>query len=103
MTTWRIALAIVAAACGEPRPSATSAHHDGAANATEAARVLDELNRWCAQQGDDCDVAMRSDAYPNRAAAGETNGWISSHRDRLHQLGLEATWTEGHFVMAPQR
>ena len=62
-----------------------------------ALEVLDELNRWCASQDGDCDVAMRPDAYPGHVAAGETNGWIESHRERLAKLGVAIAWEPGRF------
>jgi hypothetical protein len=91
------------AACAELPPSAAPALHDDAPNAMEAARVLEDLNDWCAHPNDDCDVAMRPDAHPGHVAAGETNGWISSHRERLLQLGFATSWTDGHFVMSPRQ
>lgn len=67
-----------------------------------ALEVLDELNRWCDHQDGDCDVAMRPGAYPGQVAAGETNGWIASHRERLAKLGVAIEWEPGRFRFETQ-
>lgn len=95
---------LLAAACGSRQPTpatpspATPAAAPGDALPTEPAEaqpILDDLNRWCAGQGDECDVAERRDAYPGRVASGETNGWISAHREQLAALGVTVVWDVG--------
>ncbi len=51
------------------------------------------MSEWCANQDDECDVAERPDAYPNRASSGETNGWIHSHREQAAEHGIIAVWS----------
>jgi len=60
---------------------------------TEGLAVLDRMNEWCTNQGDECDVAERPDAYPNRMSAGETNGWIDSHTEQAATHGVTAVWS----------
>ena len=105
MSAPRLLASLVAlvAACGSraaaPRDAAPPTAPAAAALPTEPAAalpILDELNRWCAGQGDECDVAERGrDAYPDRVASGETNGWILDHRERLAALGVPVVWDAG--------
>ncbi|MBO6938104.1 MAG: hypothetical protein JJ863_24255 [Deltaproteobacteria bacterium] len=59
----------------------------------EGLAVLDRMSEWCTNQGDDCDVAERPDAYPDRISSGETNGWIHSHREQAAEHGIAAVWS----------
>jgi hypothetical protein len=58
----------------------------------EAAPILANMNAWCAEVGGDCDVAENPAAHPHQVAAGETNGWIASHREQLRAYGVDVVW-----------
>ncbi len=54
-----------------------------------AKQALDRLNSW---DPEELDVAQRPGAYPQRAASGETNGWISSNQEFLNDYGVYVAW-----------
>ena len=74
---------------------------------THAVALLDRLNGW---DRDECDVIERPQAHPGFVAAGESNGFVSDCKDRLHKAGVEVAWNpelKRYFVtnsaLAPDR
>lgn len=53
------------------------------------AALLEKLNGWDAEESD---VIERPEAHPGRIAAGESNGFIDSHKDALAKLGVSVRW-----------
>jgi hypothetical protein len=51
--------------------------------------LLEKLNGWDAEE---TDVIERPDAYPGRIAAGESNGFIDTHKGMLAKLGVTVRW-----------
>lgn len=93
-------LLLAAAGCGaaavsEAQPAAPSAADPSSALPQLGARqraALERLNEWCASYPDECDVAERPEAHPQRVPSGETGGWLRSQRAALSDVGLEVVW-----------
>lgn len=103
-------LSLLLVACGADAEPATRGDTSGAESpelelpglSTEGLAVLARMNEWCTAQADECDVAERPDAHPGRAASGETNGWIHSHREQAAEHGITAVWDVGGRRFVPQ-
>ncbi len=54
-----------------------------------ARALLEKLNGWDAEEAG---VIERPDAYPGRIAAGESNGFIGTHKEALTKLGVTVRW-----------
>jgi hypothetical protein len=53
--------------------------------------LIEHLNSW---YKDELDAYERPDIYPNFKASGETNGWISLHKELLKELGATVIWNK---------
>jgi len=64
--------------------------------------LLGKLNSW---DGEECDIHERPEAYPDRVASGESNGWIDTHKEGLAKLGYEVAWDAKvrRYLFAPGR
>lgn len=100
-TPWYLMVALVGCSGahenGEP-PSAPVAEDGLPTEPEEAQAILDDMNAWCAAQGDECQVAMSPEVDRARVASGETNGWIAAHREQLRAHGVEVVWDRRRFV-----
>lgn len=51
--------------------------------------ILDKLNAW---HSEETDVFERPHVYKNQISSGETNGFLSVHKDALDALGVQVQW-----------
>ncbi|UIR57533.1 hypothetical protein LZQ00_06860 [Sphingobacterium sp. SRCM116780] len=57
----------------------------------EINKLLQKLNSWSSEN---LDSYERPFAYPNYVSSGETDGWVTSHKNQLYQLGATVIWNE---------